>query len=133
MAGGALYGVDRLLPWVLEGAFVVTAAGVLLTAREPSAAETNPEEAGAGPGAGDDAIGVREALGVVRATFSQRSAGAFVAYTALLFGLLNTLGMYVQPVAVEVVGVVPSHSRWPSENSGSVLIFQSVRPVVAAR
>ncbi len=107
VAGGALYGVDRLLPWVLEGAFVVAAASVLLTVREPSPASSDAATAEDAPD--DDAIGVREALGVVRTTFARRTVGAFVAYTALLFGLLNTLEMYVQPVAVEVIGVAPAH------------------------
>lgn len=96
VAGGALYAVDPLLPWAGDAATSLVGAAVLLTADEP------------GDDDADAAPSVRRTAAVARRTLARRSLGAFVLYTGLLFGLLNTVEMFVQPVSVEVLGIAPA-------------------------
>lgn len=42
---------------------------------------------------------------MVRTTFAGRTVGAFVPYTALVFGLFNTLYIFVQPLSVSGLAV----------------------------
>jgi MFS family permease len=96
VAGGALYAVDPLLPWLAEAAVVAAGALVLLTVPDAP---------------GEDGDGDRSLVHlarVARRTLTTRALGAFVVYTALLFGLLNTLEMFVQPVGVAVLGIDPT-------------------------
>lgn len=118
LVGSALYAVHPALPWLAEAAVVGSGALVLLTVpdspREASG-EGNPDaiedgaEAGSGDPATDTPQSPRRTLAVARATLSRRALAAFVVYAGLLFGLLNTLEIYVQPVSVGVAGVAPAH------------------------
>lgn len=96
VAGGALYAVDPLLPWFAEATVVASGAAILLTVRDPPRDGTDEERS------------VLHLARVARRTLTTRALGAFVVYTALLFGLLNTLHIFVQPVSVGVLGVDPT-------------------------
>jgi MFS family permease len=93
VAGGALYAVHPLLPWAGDAVTSLVGTAVLLTADDPGDAES------------EESPGVRHLAGVARRTLAKRSLGAFVLYTGLLFGLLNTVEMFVQPTSVEVLDI----------------------------
>ena len=89
LVGAALYAVDHLYPWVVEGVAVSLGGLVLLTLPE------------SGDASGDgDSPGVREALRLARVTLWRRSLAPVVLASAVLAGVCNTLQFYVQPVAV---------------------------------
>lgn len=95
VAGGAMYATHPLLPWVTEAVVVASGVVVLSTVRDPTPADHDPEPS------------VLRLAGVARRTLSKRTVGAFVLYTGLLFGLLNTVEIFVQPVSVDLLGIAP--------------------------
>lgn len=97
VAGAGLYAVHPLLPWAAEFLALATGAVILLTVRDRDGAEAT------------EGAPIQGVATVARRTLSKRSVGAFVAYTGLLFGLLNTLEIFVQPVSVDVLGIAPGH------------------------
>jgi predicted MFS family arabinose efflux permease len=88
------------LPWLLEGTVVASGAFIILTAPE--------SERKGGHGAGEQ-FSPRRALTLIRTSLSTCDLGVLVGYTALLFGVLNTLEIYVQPVSTTILGVAPTH------------------------
>lgn len=88
LAGAALYSLDHLYPWLVEGVAVSLGGLVLLTLPESAA------------GGSDDSPGPLEALRVARETLWRRSLAPVVLASAVLAGVLNTIQFYVQPVAV---------------------------------
>lgn len=98
IAGGVLYAVHPLLPWVGDAVTSLAGTAVLLTASDP------PADAD-----GDQSPSVGDVVGVARRTLSKRAVGAFVVYTGLLFGLLNTTELFVQPVSVDELGIAEAH------------------------
>ena len=54
-------------------------------------------------------FGVREALSKIIQTFSRRELGIFVIYTALLFSILNSIDIFVQPISVNIANINPVH------------------------
>lgn len=100
LVGAALYSVDPLYPWVVEGAAVSLGGAVLLTLPEPGSAGTGADA--------DDSPGVGEALRVARETLWRRSLAPVVVASAVLAGVLNTMQFYVQPVAVATPWFTPA-------------------------
>lgn len=86
-----------MLPWAGDAITSFAGTFVLLTTMEPS------------PGDVDRSPSVGRLVRVAHRTLSKRAVGAFVVYTGLLFGLLNTVEILVQPVSVDVVGIAPAH------------------------
>ena len=99
LVGGALYSVDPTLPWLLEGVVVGSGALVVLSIRHPQAGSREVHS---------ERLSVSRAIALARDTLWTRDLGVFTVYTALLFGLLNTLSIYVQPVSTEVLGIDPA-------------------------
>lgn len=117
LVGAPLFAIDPTWPWLVEGAIGASGVLVLATVPEPSrATRSDADDADDGDGDGDEADpepdprpDVRRALGQVRETLGTREVGGFVALVGLLFALLNTLGIFIQPVGVDVVGIDPAH------------------------
>nr|WP_240147597.1 MFS transporter [Halorussus sp. JP-T4] len=131
LAGGVLYSLDPVYPFLASG--VLNGAGVLVLLTFPK----NPQYAdrdrtgdvgGAGDGtndgatnsarpkgdemddgatgdAGDDTFTVREALPVLREQLTRPGLRWFVAYAALFFGVVGAVDTYVQPVSTRALGV----------------------------
>ncbi len=95
--GGVLYAFDPVLPWLLEGAVAASGALIVWTVPEPDRAGTDAER-----------LGPARALATTREALSTRGLGVLVGYTAVLFGVGNTLEMYVQPVSTAVLAVPPA-------------------------
>lgn len=95
--GGVLYAFDPVVPWLLEGAVAASGALIVWTVPEPDRAETDAER-----------LGPARALATAREALSTRGLGVLVGYTAVVFGIANTLEMYVQPVSTAVLAVPPA-------------------------
>ncbi|MDY6817379.1 MAG: MFS transporter [Halobacteriales archaeon] len=111
VCGSVLYGVDHLLPWVLEAAVIGAGVPLLVTLPDVDTAASDRTAAAqptaTGPTGRQDRPGPRSILRHTRRTLTTRALGAFVLYTALLFGVVNTLEMFIQPVSVSIVGLAP--------------------------
>jgi len=98
LAGGLLYAVQPTLPFAASA--VLNGAGVLVALSLPQ----NPQYAeGAGEAAA--ALGVREALQVLRRHLAEPPLRSFVLYVGLFFGVVVAVDTYVQPVATGAVGL----------------------------
>lgn len=100
LIGGALYSLDHSLPWLFEGAVVGSGAVIILTVHDSEVAASTE---------GQEQLSPRRALALARDRLSTRNLGILVVYTALLFGLINTLQIYVQPVSTRILGIDPIH------------------------
>lgn len=96
--GGVLYAFDPVVPWLLEGTIAATGALIVWTVPEPDRDGTDAER-----------LRPARALTTVRDALSLRSVGVLVGYTAVLFGIANTLEMYIQPVSTTILGVPPAN------------------------
>lgn len=116
LAGGALYAMDPLYPWLLEGAAGSVGLLVLLTMSEPERTDRtdktdrtdrthSTERPDESTEKGTPTIDVRAALGAVRSTLGTRTIGPLVLAVGLLAGVTNTMAFYLQPVAVATPGL----------------------------
>jgi MFS family permease len=104
LAGGALYAMDPLYPWLLEGAAGSVGLLVLLTMSEPERTEEREQ----GENADAPTFDVLATLGAVRSTLGSRTIGPLVLAVGLLAGITNTMAFYLQPVAVATPGLSPT-------------------------
>ncbi|MEF8799817.1 MAG: MFS transporter [Halolamina sp.] len=104
LAGGALYAMDPLYPWLLEGAAGSVGLLVLLTMSEPERTEEREQ----GENADAPTFDVLATLGAVRSTLGSRTIGPLVLAVGLLAGISNTMAFYLQPVAVATPGLSPT-------------------------
>ncbi|MFB6300990.1 MAG: MFS transporter [Halobacteriales archaeon] len=130
LLGSTLYTMDHLLPWLLEAAVLSTGVPILIALPDkdssivdrpdtPTTSATEPSDR--------TSLSLRSGLRLARRTLMTRALGAFVLYTALLFGLVNTLEMFIQPVTVSVVGL-------PAESLGVIYAgLTLLAAVLAAR
>lgn len=95
--GGVLYAIDPVVPWLLEGTVAASGAVIVWTVPEPERERTDAER-----------LGPARALTTARDALSIRGVGVLVGYTAVVFGIANTLEIYVQPVSTTVLGVPPA-------------------------
>lgn len=91
-AGGYLANVSIYLPFALSAA--VIGAGVLVVLTLPATETCTGEDC--------DPLGPREAVGVVRTTLSKPSLRPVVLGVLVLFAVGWSVGMFTQPVAVDV-------------------------------
>ncbi|WP_336034379.1 MFS transporter [Halobacterium yunchengense] len=96
LAAGVLYSADPRLPFLAGG--VVLAAGIPVLLSMP---QTDHHTDG-------DALGVRDAVPVVKRQLSRPPLRSTVAYLALFFGVASAADEYIQPVAVNAVGLPES-------------------------
>lgn len=99
LIGGALYSVNHALPWVLGGVVVASGALVILSIREPEVTARDDKK---------KILGLKSALALSYKALSNPSVGILTVYTALLFALLNTLSIYVQPVSTTILKIEPA-------------------------
>ncbi|ELZ25031.1 Major Facilitator Superfamily transporter [Halosimplex carlsbadense 2-9-1] len=92
LLGAVLYGVDPSAPFLAAGGLMLVSAAVIATLPR-----TEQFEAGetAGPS-------VREAVPLLRDRIARPPLRSFVAFAALLFGVVGAGNQYVQPIAVAV-------------------------------
>lgn len=95
--GGVLYAIDPVMPWLLEGTVAASGALIVWTVPEPDRERTDAER-----------LGPVRALTTALEALSIRGVGVLVGYTAVVFGIANTLEIYVQPVSTTVLGVPPA-------------------------
>jgi predicted MFS family arabinose efflux permease len=103
LAAGALYAVDPTLPFWAGGA--VNAAGIPVLLSMPAADHSDEAGGTADPNAADARLGVREAVGVVRAQLLAPPVRSVVVGVALFFGVVGATDTYIQPIAVDHVGL----------------------------
>ena len=94
VAGGLLYVRHPTYPCV--AAAVLHALGVV-------AVLSLPENEALGDPAASEALGVREALGLIRTEFLAPALRAFVPFVALFFAIVGTADTYIQPITVDVL------------------------------
>jgi len=104
LVGGALYALDPIYPWVLEGAAIAVGLAVLLRMDEPdrTVATTAGTDAGDEEGRASDEtrFSPRGTVAAVRSTLVNRAVGPLVLAVGVLAGITNTMEFYLQPVAV---------------------------------
>ncbi len=93
LGAGGLYAVDPVLPFVVGG--TVNAAGVAVLVTMPTV----------DPGGDDDRLGVRRTARVVGEALLRPPVRSIVLGVALFFGVVGAADTYVQPIAVNVVGL----------------------------
>ena len=106
LGAGALYAVDPTLPFWVGG--TVNAAGIpvlLSMPRVERGASSGDDSTGGDNSTGDDRLGVREAAGVVREQLLTPPVRSVVVGVALFFGVVGAADTYVQPIAVNGVGL----------------------------
>ncbi|WP_255151953.1 MFS transporter [Halorarius halobius] len=94
VAGGYLYVVGHVLPFVALGVARVATGLVVLTF-------PTPDEDGEHD---DGGLTVVEAVPVVRERLTTPPVASFVAYAALFFGVVATVDVFVQPIAERTLG-----------------------------
>jgi len=92
LGAGGLYAVDPVLPFVVGG--TVNAAGVAVLVTMPT---VDPGD--------DDRLGVRRTAQVVGNALLRPPVRSIVLGVALFFGVVGAADTYVQPIAVDVVGL----------------------------
>jgi MFS family permease len=102
LAAGALYAVDPTLPFWVGGA--VNAAGIPVLLSMPTV-ERGGVSTGDETATGDARLGLREAARVVRAQLLTPPVRSVVVGLALFFGVVGAADTYIQPIAVERVGL----------------------------
>jgi MFS family permease len=106
LAAGALYAADPRLPFFVGG--TVNAAGVPILLAMPRVERDGDGERDDSIGVRDeedDSIGVRDAARVVRTQLLAPSVRSVVLGVALFFGVVAAADTYIQPVAVDAVGL----------------------------
>ncbi|WP_435177158.1 MFS transporter [Halorussus sp. AFM4] len=101
LAGGVLYSLDPVYPFLASGA--LNGAGVLVLLTFPRNRQYATDVSSAD---GDrDTFTVRDALPVLREQLTRPRLRWFVAYAALFFGAVAAVDTYVQPVSTRTLGV----------------------------
>lgn len=106
LAAGALYAADPRLPFLVGG--TVNAAGIPVLLAMPRVDARGSDADGDGDGdagSGQDALGVRKAARVVRTQLLAPPVRPVVVGVALFLGIVGAADTYVQPVAVDAVGL----------------------------
>ncbi|WP_323675273.1 MFS transporter [Halorubellus sp. PRR65] len=114
LAAGALYAADPRLPFLVGG--TVNAAGVPVLLAMPRVDDTRDRERngdgagdgernGDGTGEGDGHLGVGDAARIVRTQLLRPPVRSVVAGVALFFGVVGAVDTYIQPIAVDAVGL----------------------------
>jgi MFS family permease len=93
LAAGGLYAVDPVLPFLVGGTVNAAGVGVLLTMPRVE------------PGGDDDQLGVRQTARIVGRQLLRPPVRSVVLGVALFFGVVGAADTYIQPIAVEVVGL----------------------------
>jgi MFS family permease len=108
LPAGALYAVDPTLPFWIGGA--VNAAGIPVLLAMPAVERDGGagSEDGTGSTAADERLGVRGAAGIVRAQLFAPRVRSVVLGLALFFGVVGAADTYIQPIAVDHVGLSES-------------------------
>ncbi|WP_227133285.1 MFS transporter [Halorubellus salinus] len=104
LGAGALYAIDPALPFWIAG--TVNVAGVVVLLTMPT---VDPTPSDGDDGAGDDAdLGIRETASVLRTELFAPHVRSVVLGVALFFGATITADSFVQPIAVDHVGLSPT-------------------------
>jgi MFS family permease len=103
VAGGLLYAVGRPLPFVAALVMRVVTIGVVVSF--PKTGQYADDDRGdateSDDQTDDDTLTVLEALPVIRDQLATPPLRSFVAYVAAFLGVTLTVGIYVQPIAVD--------------------------------
>ncbi|NHX35230.1 MULTISPECIES: MFS transporter [Halolamina] len=104
LVGGALYALDPIYPWLLEGAAVAVGLVILLGMDEPDRTVDGGNGADGDPDGGDAVDETRfspsATFDAVRSTLANRAVGPLMLAVGVLAGITNTMEFYLQPVAV---------------------------------
>ena len=96
IAGGFLYAVDPVFPFIASVPVNIFSAIVLVTLPKNTQYQRSD----------DKSFTTLDAIPVVRERFFQAPLRSFVAYAALLFALVRATAQFIQPIAVEVIGPI---------------------------
>ncbi|MFC6954085.1 MFS transporter [Halorubellus litoreus] len=105
LAAGVLYAADPRLPFLVGG--TVNALGIPVLLSMPRVDATRDGDAGGDSDgdAGGDHLGVRDAARIVRTQLLRPPVRSVVVGVALCFGVVGAADTYVQPIAVDAVGL----------------------------
>lgn len=96
ISGGVLYVIDPVYPFVAMLLTRVATLAVVLTM------PPNAQYADDGDASGEE-LTIVDALPIIRERLNAPALRPFVAYMALFFGVAMTVGIYVQPIAVDTL------------------------------